>query len=166
LDRAFDGLLKRYLDPLIETVLASLDAIYPYYHQSLCSPVSSPQLNKHIVAMFGILQIVLNTPTIQKHIANSSSSTPRLDQILFLQTLKFAQLSDEIVNLWLDDNSTVTDEYEESTGRVSVRAAVSTCLSEVYSLIYLTRILLSTLRIIGYGILRRLGESMDIVSVG
>jgi hypothetical protein len=113
--------------------------------------------------MFGILQIILSTPTIQNSISNPSSTTPPLDQILFLQTLKFSQLSDEIVNLWLDDISTVTEEYEESTGRISVRAAVSTCASEVYPPIYLTRISLTTLWIIGWSFLSRLGGSMIFV---
>lgn len=131
LERAFSLVLQRYLPPLFETVLHRLDAIYPHYYHTLCSTSVSPQSNRYVISLFGILQIVLRTPTFIPPRSAIHSDSPH--QRAFVQVVKFAQLSNEIVDLWLEDPISIIDDSAESVSRTAVRIAVLGFAMEVHS---------------------------------
>jgi hypothetical protein len=130
LERAFQPALKRHLDPLLDTILSNLETIYPQYYQSLCSPTVSTELNRYIVSLFGILQIVLRSPSFASE--QKSFHRKALDQHILVQAVKFSQLSDDIVNQWLEYPVSVVDESADSLMKDVVRTAVSTFAMEVF----------------------------------
>jgi hypothetical protein len=77
-----------------------------------------------------------------------------LAKIYFLQVVKFAQLQDETVNQWVEDINTLTDEFQDWNGLVSVRASVlasslGVCPSRLLTIefqIVLCRILVAVLQ--------------------
>ena len=117
-----------YIPPLLETTFSKLDNTYPHYHQSLCSPSVSSQLKRYVSDLFGILQLVLRARTF-----NIDNRAKDLDQHIFLQCAKFAQLSDETVHQWIEDPMSIIDESAESLNELIVRTAVLNCAGEVLS---------------------------------
>jgi hypothetical protein len=120
------GPLMHYIPPLLETTFSKLDKIYPHYHQCLCSSSVSPHLKRYVSDLFGILQIVLRARTFK--IENRAKD---LDQHIFLQCAKFAQLSDETVHQWIEDPMSIIDESAESLNDLIVRTTVLNCADEV-----------------------------------
>ena len=129
LDRAFKSVLRSHSDPLLQTILSSLDSVYPLYYQSLCSSATSPQLNRYVISLFGILQVVLRSPTFSSD--NNSFHRAALNQNILFQSIKFTQLSDEIVREWFDDPMSFVDNSAESAARSAVRASIHTFSDEV-----------------------------------
>jgi len=133
LDRAFGNVLQRLLEPLLEPLLSSLENIYPYFEQSL-STSPTPQLNRYIISLFGILQIVLRSEAFDTDSPNSEERTVHgtsLDQILFMQCLKFAQVSDDAANEFVEDPVSTIEDSPETLNRVAVRTAILSCAMEV-----------------------------------
>ena len=129
LERAFQSVLQRHLDPLLDTTISSLEAIYEQYYTSLTSPTISIPLNRYIISLFGILHIVLRSPSFNSGQKNFHRKA--LDQHILLQTVKFAQLPDETVNLWIHDPISIVDDSIEATTRNAVRTAVLAFAIEV-----------------------------------
>ena len=129
LERAFQSVLQRHLDPLLDTTISSLEAIYQQYHASLTSPSISIPLNRYIISLFGILQIILRSPSFTTEQKNFHRKA--LDQHILSQTVKFAQLPDEAVNLWIHDPISIIDDSVEATTRNAVRTAVLMFAMEV-----------------------------------
>jgi len=117
-----------FIPPLLETTFSKLDQIYPHYHQSLCSDSVSSQLKRYVSDLFGILQIVLRARTF-----NVDNRAKDLDQHIFLQCAKFAQLSDETVHQWIEDPVSIIDESAESLDDNIVRTTALSCAEEVLS---------------------------------
>jgi hypothetical protein len=84
--------------------MSDLDKIYPDYYQALCSPTVPYPMIRYIAGIFSILQMVLNFSEIQ------FSQHTDLFQNLFLQILKFSQLSDEAVDQWINDPVSVIND--------------------------------------------------------
>ena len=120
-----------FVPPLLETTFSKLDQIYPHYHQSLCSDTVPAQLKQYVSDLFGILQIVLRARTF-----NIDNRAKDLDQHIFLQCAKFAQLSDETVHQWIEDPLSIIDESIESLNDNIVRTAALNCADEVLSCIF------------------------------
>ena|SRR5271167_770954 len=133
LERAFRSVLQRHSDPLLDTTISSLEAIYHQYYASLTSPTISIPLNRYIISLFGILHIVLRSPSFNSGQKNFHRKA--LDQHILLQTVKFAQLPDETVNLWIHDPISIVDDSIEATTRNAVRTAVLTFATEVLALL-------------------------------
>ena len=132
LDRAFQGALQKYLPQMAETVIHSLEKIYPYYHQSLSSETVSPQLTRYITSLIGILQIILRCPKLNLDSANEESA---LQQHVFAQTVKYAQLSDETVKQWIEDPVSATE--VDITGPLSIRNTVIECAMEHFHISFI-----------------------------
>ena len=126
LERAFSGSLMHYIPPLLETTFSTLDKIYPQYHQSLCSSLVPAGIKRYISDLFGILQIVLRARTF-----NFVNRAKDLDQHIFLQCAKFAQISDDTVQEWIEDPMSMINESAESLDENIVRNAVLSCADEV-----------------------------------
>jgi len=54
-----------------------------------------------------------------------------LDQLLFLQSVKFAQLSDQTIEEFIADPASTVEDSPETVSRVAVRTAVLNCAVEV-----------------------------------
>ena len=110
----------------------NLDAIYPQYQQSLSSPSSSIELDRCVITLFFILQIVLRGPKF----SSDAEIFPRkaLDEHVFLLSMKFAQLSDEEVGRCLEDPVSIADGSSEWMVRNAVRIAVLSCANEHFDL--------------------------------
>jgi hypothetical protein len=119
--------LMELIPPLLETTLSLLDRIYPHYHQCLSHPSIPGHLKRYLSDLFGILQIVLRAPSF------SSQDKRDLDQHLFLQCAKFAQVSDETVHQWHHDPMSIIDESSDLSDATLVRTAVLNCAEEVPS---------------------------------
>lgn len=125
--------MERHLNPLLETVFSSLEAIYPYYQRVLSSPSVSPQLNRYVISLFGILQVILREPLFDP---DSSERQPELangaviDQLFFTETVRFTQLPDEICAQWLEEPQSIID---DTANGLAVRTAVLSCADEVYT---------------------------------
>lgn len=132
--------LYKYTDSFFETVLVSLDAIYPFFQQSISSMSASTQLHSHILTLFGVLSVVLRAPYFDtdQGVDHMADNNKALGKIYFLQVVKFAQLQDEIVNQWVEDINTLTDEFQDWNGLVTVRASVLASALGVYPSYLLT----------------------------
>ena len=128
LDRAFQSVLRRHLNPLLTTILTSLDTLYPHYYLALTSPSVPPELTRLLTALFGALAIVLRAPPFNPEEKGFEQNT--LDQAVFSQLLKFAQLSDETVNEWLANPVSIVEESAEMVQRMGVRTMVLSCAEE------------------------------------
>jgi hypothetical protein len=131
LERAFSSVLKRHLNILLETIFHRLEKVYPYYSQELSSPSMSPQLNRYVISLFGILQVILRGPEFDpdsKERRVTLSNGTVIDELFFMRTIRFAQLPDEVCGQWLDDPQSA---LEDSVNGLAVRTAVLSCAAEV-----------------------------------
>jgi len=128
LDRAFQSVLQRHLKPLLTTILPALDRLYPQYYRALTSPSVPPELTRLLTALFGALTIVLRAPAFNPE--EKGFEQKALDQGIFSELLKFAQVSDETVNEWLANPMSIVDESAEMVLRMGVRTTVLSCAEE------------------------------------
>lgn len=92
----------------------------------------SPQLNRYVISLFGILQVILRGPPFdpdsserQVELANGAI----IDQLFFTEAVRFTQMPDELCAQWLEEPQTIMDD----TGNgLAVRTAVLSCAAEVY----------------------------------
>jgi hypothetical protein len=133
LERAFQSVLQRHSDPLLDTIVSSLEAIYQQYYTSLTSSSVSVPLTRYIISLFGVLHIVLRSPSFNSGQKNFHRKA--LDQHILMQTIKFAQLPDETVNLWIHDPISIVDSSIEAVTRKAVRTAVLGFANEVLALL-------------------------------
>lgn len=121
--------MQRHLPPLLNTLLATLNALYPHYYQLLTSPSVPPDQTRLLTSLFGSLQIVLRAPAFNP--GERGFEQKALDQVVFSLLLKFAQVSDEVVKEWLENPMSIVDESAEATMRTGVRTMVLNCAEEV-----------------------------------
>jgi hypothetical protein len=122
----------------LEHVITDLENIYPYF-QELLSSSPTPQLNRYVISLFGILQIILRAPPFEPEFANPRNYTvhgTQLDQILFNQCFKFAQVSDETAKEFIDDPESTLDDSPETLNRVAVRTAILSFAMEHFRVSY------------------------------
>ena len=136
LDRAFQSVLQRHLTPLLTTILAILDTLYPHYYLALTSPSVPPELTRLLTALFGALAIVLRAPSLNPE--EKGFEQKALDQAVFSHLLKFAQLSDETVTEWLAHPVSIVEESAEMVLRMGVRTMVLSCAEEHLDLSFTT----------------------------
>jgi hypothetical protein len=85
-----------------------------------------------VITLFFILQIILRAPKFSSELKTFHQKA--LDELIFLQSVKFAQLSDEEVGRCLQDPVSIADGSTEWMVRNAVRIAVLSCANEYFDL--------------------------------